>query len=100
MPNIKSIVSTVVSEFSLLLHDGKHQSYDYQADIVCKGEEEPVNVKLRLEGDGLSVWVSGAPTKQENQEIENEVYFTVRPLPIVRQTIWDINKRADDENSV
>ena len=92
MPNIKSIVSTVVSEFSLLLQDGKHQSYDYRADIVCKGESEPVFVQLRLEGDGLAVWCSGAGAK----DLENEIYDTVRPLPIVRQTIKEINERADN----
>jgi hypothetical protein len=96
MPNIKSIVSTVVSEFSLLLQDGKHQSYDYRADIVCKGESEPVFVQLRLEGDGLAVWCSGMAGPDGDKDLENEIYDTVRPLPIVRQTIKEINERADN----
>jgi len=95
MPNIVSLVATAVSEFTLLVDESEQDSYEYQADVVCKGESEPVCLKLLLEGDGLSVWVSGCPTPEQNQEVEDAIYDAVRFLPIVKSAIKAINLRAD-----
>jgi hypothetical protein len=95
MPNTLSLVATAVSEFTLLIQDCEQDSYEYRSEVVCKGESEPVYLKLLLEGDGLSVWVAGCPTQEQNKEVEDAIYDAVRPLPVVKQAIQTINRRAD-----
>lgn len=95
MPNTLSLVATTVSEFSLLLQESEQDTYEYRSEVVCKGESEPIHLKLILAGDGLAVWASGCPTKEQDKEVEDAIYDAVRHLPIVRHTIKVINQRAD-----
>ena len=96
MPNTKSIISTVVSEFSLYLADCQQDSYDFNIEVRPKGDEVTTFVRLLLQGDGLAVWVNGeAYSTADLGSLEDEIYRAVRSLPVVLRTITDINLRAD-----
>jgi len=96
MPNTASIISTVASEFSLMLADCPQQAYDFSIEIRPKGDEVTTFVTLLLEGDGLSCWVDGEKHgKPDASELEQDVYTAIRSLPIVCRTIREINLRAD-----
>jgi len=96
MPNIKSIISTVASEFSIYLGDCKQQSYDFNIEVATAGEETTTTVRLLLQGDGLAVWVNNKAFETADAgSLEDDIYRAIRDLPIVKQTIKDINLRAD-----
>lgn len=96
MPNNKSIVATVASEFSLYLADCQQDSYDFNIEVATLGEEGSTNVRLLLQGDGLAVWVNGASYDTADLgSLEDDIYRFVRDLPVVVQTIKGINLRAD-----
>ena len=97
MPNT-SIISTVASEFSIYLSDCEQQSYDFNIEVRPKGHEVTTFVRLLLRGDGLAVWVnSGQYETADLGSLEDELYRTIRDLPIVKATIEAINRRHDDE---
>lgn len=99
MPNTASIVSTVVSEFSLYLADCQQDSYDFNIEVRPKGDEVTTFVRLLLKGDGLAVWVNGGDySTADLGSLEDEIYRAVRSLPVVLQTIMAINLRADRRN--
>ena len=54
MPNTKSIVATVVSEFTLYLGDCKQDSYDFNIEVRPAGDLNTTFVRLLLQGDGLA----------------------------------------------
>ena len=96
MPNTQSIISTVVSEFSLYLADCRQDSYDFNIEVATQGNDEPTAVRMRLEGDGLSVWVNGkAYDMAAIGELQDAIYRAVRDLTVVKETIKQINLRAD-----
>lgn len=98
MPSNTSIITTVASEFSLYLSDCEQQSYDFNIEVRPKGDEVTTFVRLRLEGDGLAVWVnSGQYETADLGSLEDELYRAIRDLPIVKATIEAINRRHDDE---
>jgi hypothetical protein len=91
MPNT-SIISTVCSEFSIYLGDCEQQSYDFNLEVAQK-EAESIHVRLRLEVEGLGVWVAG----NVDDNLEDELYNTVRGLPIVKNALREIRRRLDEE---
>lgn len=96
MPNSKSIISTVASEFSIYLGDCQQQEYDFNIEVATMGEGATTAVRLRLRGDGLAVWVNNDLCDLATQDtLEGEIYRAVRDLPVVKQTIKAINARAD-----
>jgi hypothetical protein len=92
MPNT-SLISTVCSEFSIYLGDCEQQSYDFNLEVAQKGQEESIHVRLRLEVEGLAVWVAG----NVDDALEDELYNAVRGLPIVRNALQQIRRRLDEE---
>lgn len=96
MPKTSSIISTVASEFSLMIMGSRLPSYDFQIEVGSSDGSEPVSVTLLLAGDGLACWVDGYKHgKPQSPDLEQAVYEAIRHLPIVQQTIRDINIRAD-----
>ena len=96
MPNTKSIVATVVSEFTLYLGDCQQDSYDFNIEVRPAGDLNTTFVRLLLQGDGLAVWVNGeAYSTADLGSLEDDIYRSVRDLPVVKRTINDINLRAD-----
>ncbi len=97
-PNTASIIATVASEFTIYLGDCEQQSYDFNIEVRPKGDEVTTFVRLLLKGDGLAVWVNSAQYETAALgELEDNIYRTVRDLPIVKATIEAINRRHDDE---
>jgi hypothetical protein len=96
MPNSKSIVSTVVSEFTLYLSDCHQDSYDFNIEVRPAGDLNTTFVRLLLQGDGLAVWVNGeAYSTADLGLLVDDIYRSVRDLPVVVHTIKEINFRAD-----
>jgi hypothetical protein len=94
-----SIISTVASEFSLMLDNSELDCYDFNIEIHTKeSHEDATHVRLKLEGDGLSVWLNGESYDTVRRDtLEDELYVAIRGLPIVKATIRAINERADRE---
>lgn len=96
MPNRASIVATVISEFSLYLQDCQQDSYDFNIEVRPAGDLNTTFVRLLLQGDGLAVWVNGeAYSTADLGSLEDDIYRSVRNLPIVQRAIDEINARAD-----
>lgn len=96
MPNTKSIVATVISEFTLYLGDCQQDSYDFNIEVRPAGDLNTTFVRLLLQGDGLAVWVNGeAYSTADLGSLEDDIYRSVRDLPVVKRTINEINLRAD-----
>jgi hypothetical protein len=96
MPNTKSILATVISEFTLYLGDCQQDSYDFNIEVRPAGDLNTTFVRLLLQGDGLAVWVNGeAYSTADLGSLEDDIYRSVRDLPVVKRTINEINLRAD-----
>lgn len=94
-----SVIATVASEFTLFLEDCAQQSYDFNLEVHSSGKEQATFVRLLLEGDGLSVWVNGeAYDTADLSSLEGELYQAIRNLPVVKATIREINRRADQHD--